>query len=159
MVHEPCVLWKQRGTGFSSVGQSEGLQGRLLCWDGDEGCFLPGRGVILWIAARCKTLWGQVLTPTTLPMPHTPIGSANPSMVRNELSSSWWRPKTPSPATPPDLLCPRIYSFHIHLFVSHNNLRKEEAQRLLFPLYGCKDWVSEMQNDSPELHSSWAPWS
>lgn len=28
-------------------------------------CFLPGGGVIFWIAARCKTLWGQMLNPTT----------------------------------------------------------------------------------------------
>lgn len=42
-------------------------------------------------------------------MPHRPNGSGNPSVIRNELSSSWWRLKTPNPATPTGLLCPRIY--------------------------------------------------
>ena len=44
--------------------------------------FLPGGGVILWISVGCRTLQGQVLTPTTLLMPHPFNGSTHPSMIR-----------------------------------------------------------------------------
>lgn len=116
IVHGPCILWKQTATWFSSMGQIEGLQCRLLCWgnnwDGNEGVFSVfltwWRSHFLDCCQMQNSLGPDVESHHPL-MPHRPNGSGNPSVIRNELSSSWWRLKTPNPATPTGLLCPRIY--------------------------------------------------